>query len=94
MTPAVPVASAVSPPRLRDAGISRAASDLLQTPVLLACADHGPHIPLPFVEESAGILSRSNAALTKQIFRSYDHAVFPEEIAWLSERISGWKNRA
>ena len=60
-----------------------AASDLLQTPVLLACADHG-----------ADILSRSNAALTKQIFRSYDHAVFPEEIAWLSERISGWKNRA
>jgi phospholipase/carboxylesterase len=72
-------------------GISRKPADLLETPVLLACADHDPHIPLPFVEESAGILSRSNAALTKQIFRGYDHTVFPEEIAWLGERISGWK---
>ena len=75
-------------------GISRTPADLLQTPVLLACADHDPHIPLPFVEESSGILSRSNAALTKQIFRGYDHTVFPEEIAWLSERISGWKKGA
>jgi predicted esterase len=75
-------------------GISRKQSDLLETPVLLACADHDPHIPLPFVEESAGILSRSNAALTKQIFRGYDHTVFPEEIAWLSGRISGWKKGA
>lgn len=75
-------------------GITRKTSDLLQTPLLLACADHDPHIPLPFVEESAGILSSSNAALTKQIFRGYDHTVFPEEIAWLSERISGWKKRA
>ncbi|MEK7949806.1 alpha/beta hydrolase [Luteolibacter soli] len=75
-------------------GIARKPTDLLQTPVLLACADHDPHIPLPFVEESAGILSRSNAALTKQIFRGYDHTVFPEEIAWLSERISGWNKGA
>lgn len=71
-------------------GISRQPADLLETPVLLGCADHDPHIPLPFVEESAGILTRSNAALTKQIFRGYDHTIFPEEIAWLTERISGW----
>jgi phospholipase/carboxylesterase len=71
-------------------GISRKLADLLETPVLVACADHDPHIPLPFVEESAGILSRSNAALTKQIFPGYDHTVFPEELAWLTERISGW----
>jgi phospholipase/carboxylesterase len=76
------------------AGISRKPADLLQTPVLLACADHDPHIPLPLVEESAGILSRSNAALAKQIFRGYDHTVFPEEIEWLRERISGWKRGA
>jgi phospholipase/carboxylesterase len=75
-------------------GIARKSADLLQTPVLLACADHDPHIPLPFVEESAGILSRSNAMLTKQLFGGYDHTVFPEEIAWLTERISGWKKGA
>lgn len=73
------------------AGIDRKKADLLETPVLLACADHDPHIPLPYVEESAGILSRSNAALTKQIFRGYDHTVFPEEIEWLAARISGWQ---
>ncbi len=72
------------------AGIPRKQTDLLGTPVLLACADHDPHIPLPFVEESAEILSRSNATFTKQIFRGYDHTVFPEEIEWLAARIAGW----
>lgn len=73
------------------AGVSRASSDLSGAPVLLACAERDPHIPLPFVEESAGILARSNASLTKRIFRGGDHTVFPEEIEWLRERISGWK---
>lgn len=73
------------------AGIPRKTADLLETPVLLACADHDPHIPLPYVEESAGILSRSNAALTKQIFRGCDHTVFPEEIEWLAARIKEWR---
>lgn len=73
------------------AGIHRKPADLLETPVLLACADHDPHIPLPFVEESAGILSRSNATFTKQIFRGYDHTVFPEEIEWLSARLKEWR---
>lgn len=75
-------------------GVSRKPADLLETPVLIACADHDPHIPLPLVEESAGILAASNAALTKQIFRGYDHTVFPEEIAWLTARISGWNKGA
>ncbi|MCW1887243.1 alpha/beta fold hydrolase [Luteolibacter flavescens] len=81
--------SLIGPP-----GVERQPADLQQTPVLVACADHDPHIPLPLVEESVEILSRSNTALTKQIFRGYDHTVFPEEIAWLSERISGWKKDA
>lgn len=72
------------------AGIPRKPADLLETPVLLACADHDPHIPLPYVEESAGILSRSNATFTKQIFRGYDHTVFPEEIEWLAARLKDW----
>lgn len=76
------------------AGIDRKRTDLLETPVLLACADHDPHIPLPYVEESAGILSRSNAALTKQIFRGYGHTVFPEEIEWLSARLKSWDQNA
>jgi predicted esterase len=73
------------------AGIARPPADFLETPVLLACADHDPHIPLPFVEESAEILSHSNTIFTKQIFRGYDHTVFPEEIEWLAERLTEWK---
>lgn len=72
------------------AGIDRKPADLLETPVLLACADHDPHIPLPYVQESAAILSRSNASFTEQIFRGYDHTVFPEEIEWLAARITEW----
>lgn len=69
---------------------TRAKADLLGTPVLIACAENDPHIPLPFVEESAGILAESGTDLTKQIFRGYDHTVFPEEIEWLSEQMAAW----
>lgn len=68
----------------------RAKADLLGTPVLIACAENDPHIPLSFVEESAGILAESGTDLTKQIFRGYDHTVFPEEIEWLSEQMAAW----
>lgn len=83
-------AAGLSSALIGPAKVSRAPSDLLGTPVLIACAERDPHIPLPFVEESAGILAASNAKLTKQIFRGGDHTVFPEEIDWLAERISGW----
>lgn len=68
----------------------RAKADLQGTPVLIACAENDPHIPLPFVEESAGILAESGTDLTKQIFRGYDHTVFPEEIEWLSRQMTAW----
>lgn len=69
----------------------RAKADLEGTPVLIACAENDAHIPLPFVEESAEILAASGTALTKQIFRGYDHTVFPEEIQWLSSQLGSWK---
>jgi phospholipase/carboxylesterase len=68
----------------------RAPADLEGTPVLIACAENDAHIPLPFVEESSGILESAGADVTKQIFRGYDHTVFPEEIQWLADRIGAW----
>jgi len=69
----------------------RTEADLLGTPVLVACAENDPHIPLPFVEESAGILAAFRGDVTKRIFRGSDHTVFPEEIDWLAGKIAGWK---
>ena len=74
-------------------GISRAPADLSGTPVLIGCAEQDAHIPLPFVEESAAILRSFGADVTKQVFRGYDHTVFPEEIEWLAGQIGKW-NRA
>jgi phospholipase/carboxylesterase len=68
----------------------RAKADLGGTPVLIACAENDPHIPLLFVEESAEILAGSGTDLTKQIFRGYDHTVFPEEIHWLINQMESW----
>jgi len=72
------------------AGTPRPETDLQQTPVLVACAEGDPHIPLPFVEESVRTLSASNADVTRQIFPGYDHTIFPEEIEWLAAHIKAW----
>lgn len=57
-------------------------------PVLLGCAEHDAHIPLEFVEQSAATLGRMNASVTKQIYRGAAHTVFPQEIAWINERLA------
>ncbi|MES2705057.1 MAG: dienelactone hydrolase family protein [Verrucomicrobiota bacterium] len=68
----------------------RPAADLLGTPVLVACAEHDPHIPLPFVKHSVEVFGKSGAALTSHVFPGGDHTVFPQEMDWLSARLSGW----
>lgn len=62
--------------------------DLAGTPVLVACADNDPHIPINHVEESARVLSRSGAAVTKQIFPGAGHKVYSAEVDWLRERMT------
>lgn len=64
----------------------RALVNLDGTPVLLGCAEQDPHIPLPHVEESAMVLSRFGAVVTKHIFPGTAHTVFSEEITWLEEQ--------
>jgi phospholipase/carboxylesterase len=68
-------------------GAPRPPADLRGTPVLLGCAESDPHIPLEYVERSAKTLSQMGAEVTKQIFPGGYHTVFPEEIAWLGERV-------
>jgi phospholipase/carboxylesterase len=72
-------------------GIPRAQANLTDVPILVGCAKADPHIPLPHVEESAAILSKFGASVTKQIYAGGDHTVFPQEIEWLAARLSSWK---
>lgn len=65
----------------------RPAFDLAGTPVLIGCAEHDPHIPLDFVEQSAELFARSGAAVAKEIFPGHAHAVFPAEIRWLTRQV-------
>ena len=57
-------------------------------PILLGCAQADAHIPLPFVEQSASILTHAQAAVTKQIYPTSAHTVFPQEIAWTNEQLA------
>jgi predicted esterase len=66
----------------------RAAADLRRTPVLLACAERDPHIPVDYVERSALDLVQMGADLTKLIFPGGAHTVFPEELTWLGRQLS------
>jgi len=63
----------------------RGLADLDDTPVLLGCAEADPHIPRSYVEQSAQILGRFEAAVTLSIFGGSAHTVFPEEIQWLQD---------
>jgi phospholipase/carboxylesterase len=64
----------------------RGSADLDDTPILLGCAEADPHIPRPFVEQSAEILARFEAQVKLSIFGGAGHMVFPEEIDWLQEQ--------
>lgn len=66
------------------------AADLEGTPVLVACAERDPHIPLPFVQHSVEVLAKTGADLTTHIFPGGDHTVFSEEMAWLGRRLADW----
>ncbi|MEO7599564.1 MAG: dienelactone hydrolase family protein [Opitutus sp.] len=70
------------------AGTVRPQRDLLQTPVMLGCAENDAHIPREFVEQSAIELTAMNADVTKQIYGGGAHTVFPQEVTWLNEQLA------
>lgn len=43
-----------------------------------------PHIPLERVEESALVLHRLGAAVTKRVYRGMAHTVHPGELDWIA----------
>jgi predicted esterase len=54
---------------------------LAGTPVYLGCSDRDAHIPLSSVEESAEVLAKMGARVTKSIFAGMGHTVNAEELA-------------
>ena len=58
------------------------AGDFGGTPVFLGCSDVDPHIPAPRVHESADVLERLGADVTKRIYPGMGHTVNDDELAW------------
>ena len=54
--------------------------NLAGTPVYLGCSDQDAHIPLASVEETALLLGRQGAQVTKSIFAGMGHTVNAEEL--------------
>lgn len=50
------------------------------TPAFLGCSDRDPHIPLERVEETAEVLDRMGAEVTKRIYPGMGHNVNDDEI--------------
>lgn len=49
-------------------------------PVLLACSDVDPHIPLARVEESATVFAGLGATVTKRIHPGFGHGIHPDGV--------------
>jgi len=63
--------------------IRRTSGSLDGTPVYLGCDESDAHIPLESVEESATILTKLGAQVTKTIFKGLGHTVNAEELGVL-----------
>lgn len=53
------------------------------TPIFLGCSDVDAHIPLRRVEESAEVMARLGAAVTKRIYPGMGHTVNQDEIDFI-----------
>ncbi len=63
--------------------------DLHQTPVLIGSGDPDPHVPVQRVLESAAVLEKMNASVTKKIYPGMGHTIIAEEIKLANEQIRG-----
>ena len=70
------------------------AGSLEGTPILLACSDIDPHIPLERVQESADVLSALGGAVDERIYPGMGHTVNEDEIAAVRELLRGMAETA
>ena len=61
--------------------------DFLGTPVFIGTSDPDPHVPVGRVNESAAILEKMNAAVTKNIYKNMGHTISQDEISLVNKII-------
>ncbi len=54
--------------------------NFLGTPVFIGTSDPDPHVPVERVNESAAILEKMNAVVTKKIYKNMGHTIISDEI--------------
>ena len=59
------------------------------TPAFLGCSDVDPHIPKRRVDESAEVLERMHAIVTKRIYSGMGHTINTDELAFVQSLLDG-----
>jgi len=63
------------------------AGDFSGTPVFIGTSDPDPHVPVERVNESAEILEKMNALVTKKIYKNMGHTISKDEISTVNKII-------
>lgn len=61
--------------------------DFSGTPVFIGSSDPDPHVPVERVNESATILEKMNATVTKKIYKNMGHTISRDEISMVNKII-------
>lgn len=61
--------------------------DFGSTPVFIGTSDPDPHVPVERVNDTAGILLKMNAGVTKKIYKNMGHTITQDEINVVNEII-------
>ena len=63
------------------------AGDFSGTPVFIGTSDPDPHVPVERVNESAEVLEKMNALVTKKIYKNMGHTISKDEISTVNKII-------
>lgn len=61
--------------------------DFSHTPIFIGTSDPDPHVPVERVNESATILEKMNASVTKKVYKGMGHTISQDEIAEVNRLI-------
>lgn len=62
---------------------------LQRTPVFLGCGDRDPFVPLERLEETAEVMTRLGADLTKRVYPGMGHIVNEDELGFVRQMAAG-----
>jgi phospholipase/carboxylesterase len=63
------------------------AGDFSGTPVFIGSSDPDPHVPVGRVNESAELLEKMNALVTKKIYKNMGHTINQDELSIVNDMI-------